>query len=75
MAKTLRPWSHVQPLEAFQREIDELFSRLVFQAVWFPKEPNFLARNLQPCLESSKLPAPRSGACSVPFLRVGGILK
>jgi HSP20 family protein len=29
MAKTLRPWSHVQPLEDFQREIDELFSRFV----------------------------------------------
>jgi len=52
MAKTPRPWSHVQAPEDFQREIDELFSRLVFQAVWFPKEPNFLARNLQSCLES-----------------------
>jgi hypothetical protein len=29
MAKTLRPWSNVQPLEHFQREIDELFSRFV----------------------------------------------
>src|ERR1700740_1944228 len=29
MAKTLQPWSHVQPLEDFQREIDELFSRFV----------------------------------------------
>jgi HSP20 family protein len=29
MAKTLRPWSNVRPLEDFQREIDELFSRFV----------------------------------------------
>ena len=27
MAKTPRPWSHVQPPEDFQREIDEGFSR------------------------------------------------
>jgi HSP20 family protein len=29
MAKTLQPWPHVQPLEDFRREIDELFSRFV----------------------------------------------
>ena len=27
--KTFQPWSHVQPLEDFRREIDELFSRFV----------------------------------------------